>query len=194
MKDKIIFFILGSVVSSVTTFVVTKKVLGDKYEKQLRLDVDNRVNAELVKLKEEYKNEGKEEDEPEILVDASNPTQKPDLMEYYKDISKKHNYRNYSDYEMNKLEEDTGCRILPASEIPYGIEDEIIRYKYWADKYVTDEEDEPLSEKEIQNSCGFEFEDFFGKDPEEPDIVYVKKDNKYYEITMDARNFEDVAK
>ena len=194
MKDKIIFFILGSVISSATTFVITKKVLKDKYEKQLRLDVDNRVNAELVKLKEEYKNDGKEVEEPEVLVDASNPTQKPDLMDYYKEISKKHHYRNYSDHDTNDIYVEPEVQIIPSSEIPYGIEDEIIRYKYWADKYVTDSTDEPLTDKEIQSSCGFEFEDFFGKDPEEPDIVYVKRGDKYYEITMDVRNFEDEAK
>lgn len=196
MKDKIIFFLLGSIVGSATTFVLTKKYKDKEAERNLRLEVDNRVNAEIEKLKTEYRKENKvEENDEEPLVDSANPTQKPDFMEYYKKTSKK--YHNYSDYEVENEAEtkpDDDIRILPASEIPYGIEDEIIRYKYWADKTLTDSTDEPLTSKEIENSCGFTFEDFFGKDPEEPDIVYVKRGEKYYEITLDAREFEDTVK
>lgn len=194
MKDKIIFFLLGSIIGSVTTFVITKKYKDNEAEKNLRLEVDNRVNAEIEKFRADCKKaeEDDEKEESKPLVDSSNPTQKPDLMEYYKKTSKK--YHNYSDYEGGNETEDDDILIIPASEIPYGIEDEIIRYKYWKDKTLTDSTDEPLTDKEIENSCGFTFEDFFGKDPEEPDIVYVKRGEKYYEITMDARDFEDTIK
>lgn len=196
MKDKVIFFILGTAIGSATTYFITKKIEKEKFEKRITGEVDNRVNAEIAKYKEDCKKETDGTDEsPHTLVDPKNPTKKPDIMEYHKQVFENHKYTAYSDSENKALDDrnmEEKVRIIPASEIPYGIEDEIIRYKYWEDGTVTDSEEEPLTDKEIEGSCGFEFQDYFGKDPEEPDIVYVKRGDKYYEITMEARRFDDL--
>lgn len=191
MKDKLIFFILGATVGSVTTFLITKKVEEEKCRKQINLEVDNRVNKEIADLKK-----SKSESTEEVVekVKFKSPTDKPDLMEYYKESAKKHNYRNYSDADVQHEEEDPNdqIQIISSTEIPYGIENDILQYKYYADQTITDETGEPLSADEVEKSCGFSFPDFYGKDPESPDIVYVKRGERYFEISRDLRNFEEI--
>lgn len=195
MKNNIIFFVLGSAIGSAVTFFVTKKVYEKKCIDKINLEVDNRVNAEIAALKKDYSKEQEEteEDSPQILVDPSNPTKKPDLMEYHKMIFENHKHTPYSDVELADKEGPIAekVRIIPSSDLPYGIEEEIIQYTYWADGELTDSTGDPLTDKEIRESCGYEFQDFFGKDPEDPDIVYVKRGDKYYEISMETRRFED---
>lgn len=194
MKSNVIFFMIGSVIGAGATFVVTKTVDKKNFEKRINMEVDNKVNAELAKVKEEYKKASQEEPEAEVVNQVSNPAKKPDFYEYVKEVSKKHNYTNYSDSSMDV--ENGGpdpIRVIASADIPMGIEDDIIRYNYWADGVVSDENNDVLSREEIDEYIGRDFKDYFGKDPEEPDIVYVKngvgKDERYFEITMSARTF-----
>jgi len=198
MKDKIIFFILGAVSGSAVTFFVAKKHYEKEIKKKINLEVDNRVNAEIAAMKKVDKEE--ESDDILSLKGLKSPTEKPNFMKYYDEVSEKHNYKNYSDVD-DKVEEEPEKKeeassddivVIRAAEIPYGIESEIRQFKYWADETITDEYNKPMSDEEIEATCGYGFADFFGADEEDPDIVYVKRGDQYFEISMDTRSYEDL--
>lgn len=201
MKDKIIFFILGAVSGSAVTFFVTKKHYEKEIKKKINLEVDNRVNAEMAAMKKADK-EKETSDDILSLKGLKSPTEKPNFMKYYDEVSEKHNYKNYSDVDdkVEEVKEETKAEevsvndivIVSAAEIPYGIESEIRQFKYWADETITDEYNKPMSDEEIEATCGYGFADFFGADEEDPDIVYVKRGDQYFEISMDTRNYEDL--
>ena len=187
MKDKVIFFILGGAVGSVAAYLVTKKT----YEKKLNTEVDQRVNSEIAAYKEYEKKKKEAEEKPERELTPEEKAafvEKPDLMEFCKQKAEEHQYVNYSDSEDEKI----GPVIVSEDEIPMGIEDEIVRYRYYQDDILVDSDDDVLTDREIRNTCGFAALDAFGRD-ENPDLVYVfnSERNRYYEITLDSRTYEE---
>lgn len=202
MRDRIIFFILGGVVGSGVTYLVTKKLNEKKFYEEL----NTRVHEEVKKMTDISKEpENHPVDEPESADVKEEPKKrdfvsKPDLNEYLKKTAENHEYTNYSDYDTgahkgseDKEDKFAGPYVIPSSEIPDGIIDDIIRYKYWADNVLTDEHGKELDDEAVASTCGWDCVNYFGSDENEPDYVYVRNDvtDKFYEISLDARYYSD---
>lgn len=116
------------------------------------------------------------------------------------------NLDEINDYEENlaRIEEMDAAK---ANEVaPYFIEgSEFHNTKQWYDKIslnyyegdntLTDDRDEEIAHNEWVNICGEEFYNWFGRDEDDPDIVYVRNDQRGidYEICRVLGRYTDVS-
>lgn len=172
---KVLIFCLGAAVGAVGTYILMRK----KHEELLREEVESVKDAYRAKA-----------DIPEEPKEGSADIQKPrfsdkpdDLMEYYKTIEK----NRYDTAEKSADIPEAAYIIPPDSfgELDY----DQISLNYWADKVLTDEDDNIIEAPET--IIGGEALGSFGK--YEDDSVYVRNDELRvdYEILLDTRTFAE---
>jgi hypothetical protein len=173
---------------------------------------------EINSVKETYCafNKAHEETEAEEITMGTNDTEetesssneaadmarrKPSIMEYASLLNKENTRENYTEYNKenggNKSMKEANTTqimpsIIPPDEYGENIDYEQISLTYYADDILTDDEDIPLSSRDIENVLRTDFADYFGEF--EDDAVYIRNDEMeaYYEILRDNRTYEEV--
>lgn len=111
-----------------------------------------------------------------------------------------------NDYEENLARIDEMAAAKENGVTPYFIEgSEFHNSKQWYDKIslnyyegddtLTDDRDDEIPRNEWVDICGEEFRDWFGRDEDDPDIVYVRNDQRGidYEICKVLGRYTDVS-
>lgn len=190
MSNKLVgltMFVLGASIGS----VVTWRYLDKKYKKISQEEIDS--------VKETfYKRDPIVIDNEEAKMRANQAKEKPSLIEYatkiQKTISEEQGYVNYSDISKpNSPTEEKKIDIpyvIPPDEFGELDEYETIDLVYYADKVLTDDDDQLV--EDINNVVGFSSLESFGV--YEDDAVFVRNDRLKcdYEILLDQRNYWDV--
>lgn len=170
-------------------YLVTCKLLADKYEQRYQEDVRT--------TKEAYKNRYGLND----VAEEENTDSEPELpdIKTYKEVLKEENYFDYSgatgSVEVEKQKRDNIVdRPYVISPEEFGeFEDyEKISLTYYADHKLADEEDELVDD--VDETVGEDSLTHFGE--YEDDSVFVRSDARKcdYEILLDQRNYFDVIK
>lgn len=163
------FFIFA--VGGVAGFFVANKLMKQKYEQLVQDEVDS--------VKAAFRN-----DHP-IPEKKEKPTEK-ERIEYSQHISK----LGYT--EEKKPADNQEPRVISPDE--FGDQDDYdeISLTYYADGTVTDDNDRPMDEDDIEATIGKDSLTHFGE--YEDDSVYVRNDffKADYEILMDQRSYADV--
>lgn len=184
----IVSFIIGGVIGAVGAGYFVGKKVKDQYEaeanEEVRKAYDTGFNAGYNKqlcesekyVSEDSAPEEEEEDYSEMTV--------------YSGIAKSNGYTDYTNVSENKND------IFPEIIAPdqYGEDDtyDQISLTYYADGVVADDNDEAMSDREVDEAIGLEALETFGQF--EDDAVHVVNDERkaYYEILRDERCYEDV--
>lgn len=179
----------GAAVGSLATWRFVKA----KYEKIAQEEIDS---VKEVYSNREYHEIGTTATEEESDEESSEPlgNVKPDLMEYAAKVLD----LGYTTKNNNtvKEDEDDMSEVKPYIITPEEFDEyeqyEAVSLTYYADGVVTDEDDEPIPEKDFDYLFGAESLNHFGE--YEEDSVFVRNDNikADYEILRDLRNFADI--
>lgn len=191
-------FVLGAGAGAAATWYILKEKHAKLLEEQIESFKAKYHSAEVV-----Y--DIPEESEPDPVEEAVADMQEMGVSEYAKILSQ----QGYTDYAAVELSPDVDIPPIKLVsedhqvfvEKPYIIEpDEFgelydyttISLTYYADKYLTDENDELV--EDVEDTVGTESLTHFGE--YEDDSVFVRNDRLKcdYEILLDTRNYKDVIK
>lgn len=124
-----------------------------------------------------------------------------------KEIMKEKGYTNYSSYsdkeppvplEQESRKEDdnvkNAARLITPDEYWEVVGYDKIPYTYYSDGVLADENDERVSEEEIEMNLVSDFREHFDDNSDDPDTVYIRNDDLScdYEITRDYRPYSEV--
>lgn len=198
MSDKSTFFavIAGMVISSVITFYFTKK----KYERIIQEDQED-----IEAFKKEYAKRNRKPvvKAPPALnaikestnVERLSFSDEPPAYDITKNILKKEGYIDYSKTNSTDFENSVPMKkpyVIPPDVFGDIDEYEQISLNYYADKVLTDEDDEIIHD--VEEVIGTESLAHFGE--YEDDSVFVRNDRLKcdFEILLDSRNYSEIFK
>lgn len=167
---------IGAAVGS----LVTWKLLKTKYEKIAKEEIDS-VKEVFSRRKTETENEK----EAEVEENESKDSPESDESEY-NEIIKNNRYSNREkEYIVKK-----GPRVIRPDEFGEIDEYETLSLCYYADKVLTDFDDNIIDD--VEETVGVDSLTRFGE--YEDDSVFVRNDERKidYEILLDERNYKDV--
>lgn len=181
--SNIIIFAAGAAIGS----VVTWKLVKTKYEQI--------ANDEIQEVREFYARKVDEltHTQPEELAEAETEEKttfhtqpKPELKEYANQI----NNLGYSDVTEEEVNNMGKPYVIMPEEYGELDEYETVSLVYYADGYLTDEQDIVI--EDVDDVVGIDSLTHFGE--YEDDSVFVRNDSVMtdYEILLDERNYEDV--
>ncbi len=184
-------FIFGGLVGSGLTLLFIKKKYDQMYQDSMS-SMEEVYEKAINKKKEDYNTES--EVTPEILAKINR--EKPSLSNYAKDISESHEYVDYSkmndDAEEPKKSETVQDKPYSINPADFGEFDNygtifLVLYK---DGILSDDNGEILEDDDIENSIGFDYQDYFGE--YEDDSVHIRNDRLRcdYEILADTRTYQ----
>ncbi len=190
MSNKLIFsltFIAGAAVGSATTWYLLK----DRYAEIAQEEIDS-VKEIFARREQERKDESVKKTVAEGIKNVDK--NKPELKEYAEKL-KKTGYVRYSDRAQKadvEPEELDKPYVIPPEQFGDNEDYEQISLTYYADRVLTDENDEII--EDVEETVGFESLDHFGE--YEDDSVFVRNDARKcdYEILLDQRTYSEVAK
>lgn len=180
-------FVIGAILGSSVTYF--------KLEKRHKNEIEQ-IKSKFTYKKPEADTDGSEEDAESEDSEGDIPEftrEKPDISLYVSDLKK-------SGYLYGK-EEDEEESEVPMSDKPYVIptetygsidEYDLVGYTYYADGILADENDEKISDDDIDNIVG---EDSLEQLREsEDEIIHVRNDRLKldYEIVLDQRRWNDI--
>lgn len=176
-----VIFLTGAAIGSAATWYLVK----DKYEKKAQADIES-VKSKFTYKKEESAK--KSEPEKEAIKEVT--TEKPNIAEYAKMLSKE----GYTDYSVSEKREEKGETPKPYVISPDQFREfddyDVISLTYYADHILADDNDEIV--EDVEDVVGFESLGHFGE--YEDDSVYVRNERLKvdYEILLDQRRYTEV--
>lgn len=167
-----VMFAAGTIIGSVATWQYAK----NKYDKLAQEE----INA----VKEVYRKR-----ENKLKKEYKDDAEKKAYKEIYTDIANNYGYQQKNEAEHMTIDANKPYVISP-EEFSDIWEYDTISLTYYADKVLTDDEDEVI--EDIEGTVGAYSLERFGE--YEDDAVYVRNDRLkcYYEILKDLRNYSDV--
>ena len=180
--NSFIIFSIGVVIGSAVTWKYAKT----KYERIAQEEIDSVKEV----FSRRNQKDPEEDEEYDRFAEEDNEVSK----EKYLEVLKRKSYRTSLDdeektEESEPMKDDRPYVISPDefSEMP---DYEIVSLTYYADGYVTDEDDEIIDD--VDDIIGSESLTHFGE--YEDDSVFVRNDRLKtdYEILLDSRNYSDI--
>lgn len=171
-KNIVIFFTAGLAVG----FLTAKGLLSKKYMQQAQEEIDS--------VKEAFRKQNKQ------LVSAKDSVGESNLQ-----IETKESYRNYTDNLGYSAKADPEQpRVINPEDFGEVDEYDQISLTYYADKTLTDDQERPLDDKEIDDTIGREnLKRFLNEDV---DAIYIRNDRVKadYEVLRDMTTYAEVLK
>ncbi len=186
----VLIFAAGAAVGSLVTWEIAKQ----RFTQLAREEIDSVKSV----YSKRYEQATVGIDISHKLDETTSSSDKSQMMDYY---NKKVKDEGYMDYSTNGKKVSDSTSVKSEAKKPYvitpdefGTRDDYstISLTYYADKVVTDEENDPL--ENIDDYIGYESLEHFGE--YEDDSVFVRNEELKtdYEILLDNRNYSDVAK
>ena len=178
--SKIVIFTAGAAIGS----VVTWKLIKAKYERIAQEEIDSVIatfggNVAQEEVEEEYVAR------EQVEFDDSD-------MHEYANLLQRHRYTSYSDNTNTVEEVDDVDKpyVIPPDEFGDIEEYARIELTYYADGYLTDDQDELV--EDVDGTVGYESLECIGE--WEDDAVHVRNDRlkSYFEILADSRDYADI--
>lgn len=172
-----VIFLTGAAIGSTATWYLVK----DKYEKKAQADIES-VKSKFTYKKEESAK--KSEPEKEAIKEVT--TEKPNIAEYAKMLSKE----GYTDYSTPEKGEVAKPYVISLDQFREFDDYDVISLTYYADHILADDNDEIV--EDVEDVVGFESLGHFGE--YEDDSVYVRNERLKvdYEILLDQRRYTEV--
>ena len=181
MHNKLIsigVFVVGAAIGS----VVTWKIVKTKYEQfaQEQIDSVKEVFARRIEKEKETT------DEIEATTDEIEETND------YDDIIDEMEYNDSADIEKKGATVWDEIYVIAPDQVGDYDEYELVSLTYYADGVLTDSENNPILEEDIEDYVVPDFADHFGE--YEDDSVFVRNEvmEIEYEILRDLRNYSDI--
>lgn len=186
--SNVLIFTVGAAIGSAVTYYFVKT----RYENEIASLVDDFSNHKYTGPQDSDEAEATEQNDiPKELPPVNG------IKEAYNDVVTKLGYRNYSDIEPTKNENDdvstdisedeNGPRVITPEE--FGANDyKIVELSYWADGVLTDTKNKRI--QDVNGLIGNTLRDF-GK--YEPDALHVRDDERKidFEILRDLKRYSD---
>lgn len=186
----------GAIIGSAVTYGLLKT----KYEKIAQEEIDSVKELYSKKYAEKAEPEIEEiEEEPSMTVSEikeqveklQSEKSNMDVIEYAKKLSE-NEYLNDENEKEEKIMDYNVPQVISPDEFCENPDYDVVSLTYYADDVITDEDDIPIQDEDIDDMIGYESLTSFGR--YEDDSVFVRNDEyeTYYEILRDLRNYADI--
>lgn len=175
-------------------FITGKKMLEQHYNQVVQEEIDSvkqafrrQMQAVTSKEKEQQSDEKTGKPAERKLNDSTIRAMKKDYRKYYPESKPAPESEN----EEPEEEDVSKPHVITPAEFDTITGYEAISLTYYADGTVADDDDNPMSDEDIEETIGRESLNHFGE--YERDSVFVRNDDMRtdYEILLDSRRYED---
>ena len=173
--------VLSFSVGAATGYFAAKKMLADHYAQLAQEEIDS--------VKERFREQNKTEPEKSK---AEKETVAEKEFQTYNKYAKIYDHTLYSNASVSARQSKP--RVISPDEFGEIPEYEKVSLTYYADRVLTDEDNKPMDETDIEMAVGADSLTHFGE--YEPDSVYVRNDTLKvdYEILLDEQKYSETLK